>query len=91
MGKKIKKPNKKPTKCEDFAFHLNNHCYGENDCPDCDRNYGYNQACDDWQAYHDSVVKAIYKQFGINLDEQNNYTTFDGVSIKIGEKNEERD
>ena len=34
---------KKETGCKS-RNHKEYHCYGENDCPECDQEYGYNQA-----------------------------------------------
>jgi hypothetical protein len=42
---------------------------------------GYNKAIDDYESYHNSVIKQIYKPWGFDLDEQNLYTDFDGKSV----------
>lgn len=51
--KKVEKPKKKT-------------CLGNPDWMLYEHDKGYNQACDDWQAYHDSVVepvKTLYKKW----------------------------
>lgn len=68
MSEDVKRPEKKEYNYDDEPI---------------DYEVGYNQACDDWEAYHSWVVKEIYKQFGVDLDEDSPYTEFDGESITI--------
>lgn len=52
--------------------HINNHCFGENDCPECNRNYGYNEGRSEMLAYHLNKVAKLEYALHIASDVEHN-------------------